>query len=293
MLTTGQAGHLKVLKRYLRESGISLRLASRVEMNAQHVIANRQQNVPESEVELLQLVSEPLRVELHLEIYSPVLSCHPLLRLLQAESPAAMRQLCHAAVTQVALSRDDVLFSAGEVPSCPAVLFVSNGLLHYRRELGRAQDFGPGLWACEHVLWTEWAYYGQLKAVGACQIVMLEAEKFQQIATQHPLLVSPDPEGGLSLMRYAARFVERLNDEGCEASRSDLGCLATAEALLGNLEATRDSEVAPAKGFMAGANWALYKFGRASNRSRSTSSFLPSDRGSHAGHARSSNAFPS
>merc|ERR1719329_596066 len=63
ILTTGQAGHLKVLKRYLRENGISLRLASRVEMNAQHVIANRQQNVPESEVELLQLVSEPLRVE--------------------------------------------------------------------------------------------------------------------------------------------------------------------------------------------------------------------------------------
>merc|ERR1712137_889532 len=77
ILSNTQAQQLAALRRYLGENGISSRLAVRVQRNAQHAIMEMQRFMPEEKVDLLALVSEPLRMELHFELLCPVFGVHP------------------------------------------------------------------------------------------------------------------------------------------------------------------------------------------------------------------------
>jgi len=215
ILTSQQASQRKVLRRYLREHGISRKLARRIQLNAQHMTAEQQRNTPECDVELLKVVSEPLRVDLHFEIYSQTLMVHPFFRCWAAENPASMRQLCHSAVSVISISQDDVLFSSGEVPVRPQMLFVRSGELRYYQGSGTGlQTVIAGEWACEHVLWTKWVYHGKLYAARDCRLTTVDARAFHQVALK-------SQASGDKLSRYASEFVKLLNVS--PNMRSDLG----------------------------------------------------------------------
>lgn len=214
IITSKQSGQFKVLSRYLKEHGISRKLATRVQKNAQHAIEEQSRNVPEDDVELLKDVSAPLRVELHFEIFSPVLLEHPLFVRLQDSNPAMVRQICHTAVSIMTLSRDDVLFSRGEVPARPEMLFVCSGELAYSQDGERFQDVLPGEWICEHVLWTKWVFHGLLYAVQSCRLAVLDAEVFGQ-------MVSNCPNTTAEMSSYAEQFLKLVNNS--PNTRSDLG----------------------------------------------------------------------
>merc|ERR1712113_350999 len=101
----------------MADNKISPKLATRLQRNAQHVLVEKQRNIAETDVELLHLVSEPLRVELHTEEYSKVLCQHPFFEKFSDDYSAAMRQICHTAVSAKGpYEKGDVLFSVGEVP---------------------------------------------------------------------------------------------------------------------------------------------------------------------------------
>merc|ERR1711959_606813 len=68
---------LSILRRYLHQNKISHKLAMRVQRNAQFAISEQQRTLPENQVRLFSLVSEPLRVEMHFEMYAPVFASHP------------------------------------------------------------------------------------------------------------------------------------------------------------------------------------------------------------------------
>merc|ERR1719401_698495 len=53
------------LRSYLAKRCVTRRLALRIQRNAQDTIRQNQRDAPEHSVELLRLVSEPLRAELH------------------------------------------------------------------------------------------------------------------------------------------------------------------------------------------------------------------------------------
>jgi len=89
--------------------------------------------MPEEDVELLKLVSEPLRMKLHYEIHQPMLANHPLLLMYSQVNTNAMQRLCHVALSKTSFSRGDVLFNFGEMPSNPSVLFIISGKLRYWR----------------------------------------------------------------------------------------------------------------------------------------------------------------
>merc|ERR1719162_129146 len=115
---------LTMLNLYLVHNGISRRLAARVHRSVLHAIAEQKRHTPEAQVELLPLLSEPLRIELHFEVYCPVLDMPPFFKQYSNQNPAAMRQICHQAVSILALARSYVLFSEGEVPTSPVMYFV-------------------------------------------------------------------------------------------------------------------------------------------------------------------------
>jgi len=200
-----QSQQLATLRRYLFQQGISNTLCLRIQRNAAYALSERTKYVPEDKIDLLHFVSEPLRVELHFEIYSPVLRVHPFFLRYMEDCPAVMRKVCHSAIQTMQVSHNDVLFSLGEIPSQPKVYFIKTGLLQYVSLSGKEIQVTPKMWACEAALWTNWIHRGQLTAITDCRLYALDCKRFQDIASSfehHDF----DPK------KYAAEFVRDLNN---------------------------------------------------------------------------------
>merc|ERR1711972_664268 len=89
------------LARFLSDRHISRELAAKVQKNAQHAVRELQRNAPEESIELLSLISEPLRIELHFELNSPMLLVHPFFRACLESNPACMNKICHYCVERM------------------------------------------------------------------------------------------------------------------------------------------------------------------------------------------------
>lgn len=218
ILSAHSSRQLTQLHRYLQDHGISAHLATRVQRNAQHFIHEQKRNTPETSVELLKVLSQPLRVELAYEVHGPVLQWHPFFRLYNRMSPAGLRQVCHAAVQRLFLAKDDVLFHDGEMPAQPRMFFLLTGELQYKRR-GKSIEFvEAGEWISEPVLWTlSWVHHGSMSASTECNLLCLIAEAFQQITKQ--FMTGPQFQPGL----YANLYVQSLKAVS-EDERKEVYC---------------------------------------------------------------------
>merc|ERR1712232_795871 len=126
----GQSMQTMRLRRYLQDYAISPRLSARVLKNAGYAISQKNMFLNEDDVESIALISEPLRIELHFEVNAPVLCQHSLFNHYSESVPAAMRKIAHN-VAQLSLSDGDVIFSEGESPTVPQMLFVLQGEFKY------------------------------------------------------------------------------------------------------------------------------------------------------------------
>jgi len=204
-----QQSQFSILRRYLRFQGVSTRLAMRITRNTQFRLKQQQQRIAEGDVELIALLSEPLRVELHFEVYSKMLCAFRLFDAYCSTNPMAMRRVCHSAVSVASCAKGDVVFSTGERPAKPRMLFVTSGSLQYIQDNCPGQPVNPSNWLCEPVLWTYWTHQGVLRASTECEILSLDAGQFQRIAVYHF-----DLEDDVHPALYAKQFVDRINELG-------------------------------------------------------------------------------
>lgn len=205
--TAQDSRRLSALKRYLLDNNISGKVALRVQRNAMYALLERRRNTPEENIELLNYVSEPLRVELRFEISSPVLQAHPFFRAYVSIGPFLMRQVCNTAILRVPLSKGDVLFTAGELPTVPRMYFLAGGKMKYTNLEGKSTTVVPGKWACEATLWTEWMHCGMMRAKMECMLVALSADDFRKIVITSDLeLCYPH--------YYGKSFIKHLNSLG-------------------------------------------------------------------------------
>jgi hypothetical protein len=205
ILASQQARQLNVLHRFLKQCRISDKLSYRVQRNAQHAISEQQRLMPESEVELLAMVSEPLKIELHFEMYSPVVEVHPFMSDYIFECPQVMRKVCHEAMSALLIASGDVIFNAGEMPSFPKMYIVCSGTLEYIPLSGQVVEVHQEHWLSEACLWTRWMHRGVLKTTTEGRLGVLDATKFQ-------LIVATFDQGELDARRYATAFVKYLNN---------------------------------------------------------------------------------
>jgi hypothetical protein len=221
-----KAGQFVVLRRYLCDRKVPAELMVRVQKNAQHALMEKQRNLPESEVELLKYISEPLLVEIHFEEHSPTLKTHPFFALYLEMNPAGMRKLCHTGVSINTLSRGDVIFSTGQTPDPAQMYHVLSGMLSYKQEGKGVSKVSIGTWIAEAVLWVSWRHQGVLRAkTEHCRMLALNAKAFQDIASQfHNLEFHP----GL----YAAQYVELLREATVTQDLSDLDDKEIAEEIV-------------------------------------------------------------
>mmetsp|Transcript_19935 Transcript_19935/g.56178 ORF Transcript_19935/g.56178 Transcript_19935/m.56178 type:complete len:837 (+) Transcript_19935:198-2708(+) len=200
-----QTQQLSVLRRYLALHGVSRGLAMRAQRNAQHVMNAQQRTMSEQAVGLMDLVSEALLIELHYEIYSPVLGMHPFFNDYMQVCPHVVRKICHAALDMSANSQGDVIFHHGE--TAIGMILVKSGVVRYSwggskdRETQEVQEHG---YISEAALWVRWVHRGVLTVAEDSIIIQVNAESFQSIVSQFEQM-SFDPS------EYAAWFVDQLN----------------------------------------------------------------------------------
>jgi len=206
MLTSHQSRQLSVLRKYLSQNGISDRLALRVQRNVKHALAEKQRRLPESHIELLPEVSEPLMMDIHFEMNAAVLSVHPFFSRLCWVYPQTMRKVCHRAVSKSSISSGDVIFSTGEVPECPKLYIITEGTFEYAHVNGEMVQLQAGRWLAEGVLWTSWMHRGELKAVTDGQLCLVDAKIFQETVIAFDMQA-----GGFNPVNRAADFVQELN----------------------------------------------------------------------------------
>lgn len=207
LITAQTTRQLSVLHRYLIDHKISSKLASRVQRNASHALAELRKNTPETGVELLELLSKPLRVELRFEVKGPVLMAHPFFSCYSITNPGGIRQVCFTAVSDLTLSAGDIVFNKAEKVDDSSMLFVLKGKLKYT--LGDDDEnhrlLECGQWISEAVLWVEdWPLQGSLRAKSECKLLCLHAKDFQQTSAKFRT-------SEFYVAQYAAGFLQDLN----------------------------------------------------------------------------------
>eukprot|EP00927_Polykrikos_kofoidii_P066999 TRINITY_DN6254_c0_g1_i2.p1 TRINITY_DN6254_c0_g1~~TRINITY_DN6254_c0_g1_i2.p1 ORF type:complete len:916 (+),score=140.28 TRINITY_DN6254_c0_g1_i2:94-2841(+) len=195
--------NLASLRKYLRQNGISSRLSIRVQRNAVHAKRMQEHKVPENAVAMFNLISEPLRIEVHFELYSACIVQHPFFARYVIEYPQVMRKVCHFAMETVMVASGDTVFDLGEIPAEPKMYFVISGCLRYE-QISRHATIARGDWCSEGTIWTTWMHRGMLVGEEDSKLAVLDSVTFRRIAQQFR-------HRGCSPAVYAAAFVKELN----------------------------------------------------------------------------------
>lgn len=199
------ARQMATLKKYLQQNRIPKNLVKRVCRNAKHAISG---DLTPDTVDLLHVVSEPLQIEMHFEMYCKTLANHPFFMELMDLAPHLMRRICHLAMSTLWLASGDVLFVKGEEPAEPKMYFCCSGMLHYLDDYGEKTPVTDKMWLAEGTLWTSWRHLGTLTAVNDVKLALLDAQIFQEVSFK---LMKKAKQTSLVMKRYAAAFVEDLN----------------------------------------------------------------------------------
>jgi len=199
------ARQMATLKKYLNQNRIPKNLIKRLCRSAKHAVSGDLQ--PDT-VDLLNVVSEPLKIEMHYEMYSRVLSSHPFFLDFLNENNQVMRRVCHSCMSMLLLDSGDVLFRRGDEANEPKMYFVCNGTLEYIDKYEEATPVVEKQWAGEAALWTAWRHQGTLVARSDAKIALLDAEVFQEICSHY---MKKSRGNTFNPKRYAAAFVEELN----------------------------------------------------------------------------------
>jgi hypothetical protein len=173
-----QARQLSTLRRYLNQNSISKNLALRVQRSAKHAISG---DLSPDAVDLLGVVSDQLRLEMHFEMYSELFRCHPFFDMCMQYCPQVMRKICHQAANTVLLDTSDILFNKGESPAEPKMFFIFKGSCEYLTPAGETVVLGEKQWIGEPVLWLQWVHRGTLKATTDVKVAKLDARRLQDI----------------------------------------------------------------------------------------------------------------
>jgi len=215
IITSQQSSQLSTLRRFLMDRNISRPLAARVQQNAQYALMEQKKDIPESSVELLAIISHPLLVELHFEIYSQVLLEHHFFQCYNHINPGGVSKVCHTAVKLFTMYQGDVLFTDFEVPSVKRMYFLVSGTINYTQPRRLPLAAGKGQWLSEAILWTHWTHCGTTRAGSTARLLSLDAETFQSVISTFPTSHA---------RHYAEAFVCLMN-EFCPDDLSDLDTL--------------------------------------------------------------------
>eukprot|EP00929_Paragymnodinium_shiwhaense_P083868 TRINITY_DN44816_c0_g2_i1.p1 TRINITY_DN44816_c0_g2~~TRINITY_DN44816_c0_g2_i1.p1 ORF type:complete len:842 (-),score=171.99 TRINITY_DN44816_c0_g2_i1:206-2731(-) len=200
------AKQLLIFHRYIVANKISKQLAVRMKRHLESRLIKGQARIEERDVQCLRILSEPLLMELRLEIYKPSLDQHAFFERLCEVNPMAMRKMCHTSILEFGVSTGDCIFSSGE--SCEKMYFVKSGTLRYTPDFsdtGDDENTFVNEWLCESCLWTPWIHIGLMQASTKATLMTIDSQKFREcIRAGRSNFMQPS--------KYAMCYVNHLNE---------------------------------------------------------------------------------
>eukprot|EP00933_Yihiella_yeosuensis_P027066 TRINITY_DN20993_c3_g1_i1.p1 TRINITY_DN20993_c3_g1~~TRINITY_DN20993_c3_g1_i1.p1 ORF type:complete len:316 (+),score=41.46 TRINITY_DN20993_c3_g1_i1:50-949(+) len=225
MLSSSRTQQHATLRQYLNKNNISDRLCWRIQRNVQEALLLQQSSISEASVEMLTIISEPLRMELHFEIFAPSLEHHAFFGKYIEAYPHVMQKICHQGIASVDVFEGDVIFHYGEAPEYPRMYTLNAGSLVYNNQDNVSTDLHGGAFISEAVIWSKWIHRGELLCKTKCNMLCFDSTIFAQLAGQTVLSEDyPDADP----RAYAAKFIQALNERGQDAD--DLFTLKTLDA---------------------------------------------------------------
>jgi len=205
------------LRKYIADNRVSLELGNCIHNFARkHRSMVAKKRVHEEDISVILMMPETMRVQLHCEVFSPVLVPHPFFQQWLEIDMYGVSNICHSAMSEISLSIGQELFIFGTKGA--KMYFLIGGEMTYCRGAGggEGQALQEGDHICEMVLWMSWVHQGFLSAKITGEFVALDAELFGNCARQSSVF-SPCRE-------YAKLYLERLAADVDEdnASMSDL-----------------------------------------------------------------------
>merc|ERR1711957_494408 len=120
-------------------------------------------------------------MQLHWEVYFPVLEPHPLFYSFTDVDEPGVMAVCHHTMREVSCALGHEVFSCGT--SATDMIFACQGQLHYFHgtlsEEPMVVNHHEHL--CEMPLWLQWDHRGRLNAVTVCELVTLDAFQFRLV----------------------------------------------------------------------------------------------------------------
>lgn len=213
----------QALRRYIRENKLSLELTSRITAFSKNLNVRSRVRVHEYQVDALKMLPESLKLQLHWEVFVPILSRHEFFRLCADLFEPFLLELCHTALSETSIRLGQELFC--QDAQAESMYFIISGFLKYyetpidswshsKSEMQVATPkadeihvVGEGTWCCEIALWLNWTHEGRLAASSHMEAVTLDASVFrQQVVRNIPLFEV--------CKRYALSFQSALFDLG-------------------------------------------------------------------------------
>merc|ERR1712110_1345727 len=146
------------IRRYMKENRISTDLNARVVRFFRVInVKKLRRHTMDSEPPVINELPTRTRVELHEEIYMPILSRHHGICMIDRVS---LVSVCHLAMRVQHQLAGQTVFSKGE--EARGMIFSVKGKLNYYLALDdnpNSEMLGAGTWLCEAVLWmTKWMH---------------------------------------------------------------------------------------------------------------------------------------
>lgn len=204
IITADRSKAIDVLQKFLLNQGVSKSLSMHIQLSATKAMEERARNIEEAGVELLQMVSEPLRIELHYEANATIFTEHPFFKFYDAVFPLAMKELCHRGVSHQRAHPGDLIFSHGVAPEDPKMFFLVKGNCSYSHMDVTLHPVKMGEWTSETALWSVWTHHGTLRARSDATLALLHADMFRKIFSQF-MTQEPNP------LNYTRSFMKHLN----------------------------------------------------------------------------------
>lgn len=202
-LRSDQMLNFLLLRRFCQRNNISRDLSQRVQRYLAYAYQQEQIKSSAPAMSLLSLLSESLRYELQLEIYTPHFARHRLFSRLCKFNKKAMMKVCYEALAWRGLASGDILFCEGEV--AVGMFIILDGLLKYEHLDGTDLEVAEKQWVSEPVMWTAWEHLGDMKAMRECELVQIDAEMFAEVMQMYSKTFN-------ILKSYAQEYVTQLSN---------------------------------------------------------------------------------
>jgi hypothetical protein len=201
---TNNSKQLWLLRRYLRQYHIYGALNYRVLRYAEFQCKKTKELLTESQVLILEQLSEQLRFELQFTIYFEKSVVHPLFAHLVSVSDVTVHTLAWNAFMNKSLAYGDMAFKRSHWET--SMYIIASGELDYQKDETYNRNPKEGDWMCEAALWVQWRTRGSCMALSDCQIIAIDVNA---LATE----VMEDDWLWAFVSHYALNFEEWINDQ--------------------------------------------------------------------------------